>query len=182
MKKIVYKLINTAYRAVNKLFMEPGIKASFGSCGRNVKLSYGMDIRGHENIFLGSNVQIGPHALLWTTRAKLIFEEDVLVGPGLTVITGDHRVDVVGKHIIDVTDDEKLPKHDADVKICQGAWIAANVTILKGVTIGEGAVIAAGSVVTKDIEPYSICAGVPCKKIKDRFTPEKLAEHKKLLR
>lgn len=181
-KKVVYKLINTAYRAVNKLFMEPGLKASFGSCGSNVRLSYGMDIRGNENIILGSNVQIGPHALLWTTRAKLIFEDNVLVGPGLSVITGDHRVDVVGKHIIDVTDDEKLPEHDGDVKICQGTWIAANVTILKGVTIGEGAVIAAGSVVTKDVAPYSICAGVPCKKIKDRFTAEELAEHKKLLR
>lgn len=181
MKKIVYKLMNTAYRAVNKILIEQGIKASFGSCGRNVRLSYGMDIRGYENIFMGSNIQIGPHALLWTTRAKLLFEDNVLVGPGLTVITGDHRIDIIGKHIIDVSDDEKLPEHDADVKICQGVWIAANVTILKGVTIGEGAVIGAGSVVTKDIEPYSICAGVPCKKIKARFTQEELVEHKKLL-
>lgn len=181
MKKLVYKILNTVFRAFNKLFIQPGMKSAFGSCGSNVKLSYDIDIRGSENIHIGSNVQIGPHALLWTTRAKLTFEDNILVGPGLTVITGDHRVDVIGKHIINVTDEEKLPEHDADVKICQGVWIAANVTILKGITIGEGAVIAAGSVVTKDVEPYSICAGVPCKKIKDRFTQEELVEHKKML-
>ena len=41
-----------------------------------------------------------------------------------------------------------------------------NVTILKGVTIGEGAVIAAGSVVTRDIPPHALGAGVPCRVIK----------------
>lgn len=40
---------------------------------------------------------------------------------------------------------------------------------LEGVTIGEGSIIAAGSVVTKDLEPYSIYAGVPARKVGDRF-------------
>ncbi len=182
MKKIIYKLMNTAYRSVNKLFIEPGIKASFGSCGSNVKLSYDMDIRGNENIFMGSNIQIGPHALLWTTRAKLVFKDNILVGPGLTVITGDHRIDIKGRRIIDITNNEKLPEHDVDVIIEEDVWIGANVTILKGVTIGEGAVVAAGAVVTKNLEPYAICAGVPCKKIKERFTEEGIEEHKRLLK
>ena len=154
--------MNTAYRSVNKLFIEPGIKASFGSCGSNVKLSYDMDIRGNENIFMGSNIQIGPHALLWTTRAKLVFKDNILVGPGLTVITGDHRIDIKGRRIIDITNNVILPEHDVDVIIEEDVWIGANVTILKGVTIGEGAVVAAGAVVTKNLEPYAICAGVPC--------------------
>jgi len=45
-------------------------------------------------------------------------------------------------------------------------WIATRSTILKGVTIGRGAVVAAGSVVTKDVPPYTIVAGVPAKVIK----------------
>lgn len=44
--------------------------------------------------------------------------------------------------------------------------------ILSGVTIGRGAVVAGGSVVTKDVEPYSIVAGNPAKKIKMRFNQE----------
>jgi acetyltransferase-like isoleucine patch superfamily enzyme len=54
------------------------------------------------------------------------------------------------------------------VTIGDRAWISCRVTILPGVTIGEGAVVAAGSVVTKDVEPYSINAGIPSKKIGDR--------------
>ena len=45
-------------------------------------------------------------------------------------------------------------------------WIGSGVIVMQGVTIGEGAVIGAGSVVTKDIPPYSIAVGNPCKVIK----------------
>lgn len=48
-------------------------------------------------------------------------------------------------------------------------WIAPNVIIVTDIKIGNGAVIGAGAVVTKDVEPYSIVAGVPAKKIKMRF-------------
>ena len=46
-------------------------------------------------------------------------------------------------------------------------WIGAGVIILSGVTIGECSVVGAGAVVTKDVEPYTIVAGVPARKIKD---------------
>ena len=42
-------------------------------------------------------------------------------------------------------------------------WIGSNSTILKGVTIGEGSVVAAGAVVTKDVPPMTVVAGVPAK-------------------
>lgn len=51
-------------------------------------------------------------------------------------------------------------------------WIAANATICRGVVVGNGAVIAAGAVVTKDVEPYTIVAGIPAKPIKKRFSNE----------
>jgi acetyltransferase-like isoleucine patch superfamily enzyme len=47
-------------------------------------------------------------------------------------------------------------------------WIGANVTVVDGVTVGAHSVIAAGAVVTRDVEPYSIMAGVPARRIKDR--------------
>lgn len=46
-------------------------------------------------------------------------------------------------------------------------WIGANVTVLPNVTIGKCSVIGAGSVVVQDIEPYTVNAGVPAKKIRD---------------
>lgn len=57
-------------------------------------------------------------------------------------------------------------EHDAPVTIGAHAWIGLNCIILKGVTIGEGAMIAAGSVVTRDVPPGTLAAGVPARVIK----------------
>jgi len=66
------------------------------------------------------------------------------------------------------------------VIICDDVWVGLGSIILSGVTIGEGSIIAAGSVVTKDVEPYSIYAGNPARKIRDRFeTSSELDEHKR---
>ena len=50
-------------------------------------------------------------------------------------------------------------------------WIGRRVMIMPGVKIGEGCVIGAGAVVTKDIPPYSVAAGVPAKVVKTRMNP-----------
>lgn len=56
----------------------------------------------------------------------------------------------------------------APVSIGERAFIGARAIVLPGVSIGEGAAVAAGSVVTKDVEPYAIVAGVPAKPIGSR--------------
>lgn len=57
-------------------------------------------------------------------------------------------------------------------EIGNDVWIAANACICRNVKIGNGAVIAAGAVVTKDVEPYTIVAGVPARPINKRFSQE----------
>ena len=59
-----------------------------------------------------------------------------------------------------------------DLKIGNDVWIGCNSTILRGVRIGDGAIIAANAVVTKDVPPYAIVAGVPAKIIKYRFSDD----------
>ena len=63
---------------------------------------------------------------------------------------------------------ESLPR----TYIGADVWIGEGVKIRAGVTVGDGAIIGAGSVVTKDIPPYAVCAGVPCKEIRKRFPIE----------
>ena len=51
-------------------------------------------------------------------------------------------------------------------------WIGARVILMDGINVGNGAIVAAGSIVTKDVPPYAIVAGVPAKVIRQRFEPE----------
>lgn len=60
------------------------------------------------------------------------------------------------------------------VIIGNDVWIGEGVFVKEGVTIGDGAIIGAHSVVTKDVEPYAIVAGVPAKLIRYRFSEEEI--------
>lgn len=66
--------------------------------------------------------------------------------------------------------------YDAPVEIGNDVWIASNVCVLRSVKIGDGAVIGAGAVVTHDVGSYEIWAGVPAKKIGQRFSDEIISE------
>lgn len=148
----------------------PIYKRAMKSCGRNVYLRpMSSDFKGLENLSIGEGSSIPKGSTFYCTKAPLTIGRKVVFGPKPTIITGDHRIDIPGKYIIDVTDDEKLPENDQPVTIEDGCWIGANVTILKGVTIGHDSVVAAGSVVTRSCEPYSIIGGVPAKFIRKRF-------------
>ena len=59
-----------------------------------------------------------------------------------------------------------------DTFIGNDVWIGQNAVILHGVRIGDGAIIGASSVVARDIEPYTVCAGNPAKRIRKRFDDE----------
>lgn len=156
----------------------PIYKRAMAHCGKGVYLRpMSSDIKGLENLSVGDRTSIPKGSTFYCTKAPLSIGKKVIFGPKPTIITGDHRIDIIGKHIIDVTDDEKLPENDMPVVIEDGCWIGANVTILKGVTIGRGSVVAAGAVVTKSCAPYSIIGGVPAKLIKMRFSEEEIAEH-----
>lgn len=76
----------------------------------------------------------------------------------------------------------KYPKGENDYHVVIGndVWIGCNCLIIEGVKIGDGAIIGAGAVVTKDVPPYSIVAGVPAKVIKYRFTEEQISSLEKI--
>ena len=157
-------------------------KRCMKQCGKDVYLRpMSSDIKGLRNLSIGDGTLVPKGCTFYCTGAELKIGRKVIFGPKPTIITGDHRIDIVGKHIIDITTEEKKPENDLPVVIEDGCWIGANVTILKGVTIGRESVVAAGAVVTKSCEPYSIIGGVPAKLIRMRFTPEQIVEHERLL-
>ena len=151
-----------------KLFTFPKIKKSCKSFGDSSTIEPGFYCMGIENLEIGSKVYIGPNATFLCTRAALRLGDGTIAGPGLTIVTGDHRIDLVDVPFSELSDEDKLPENDVPVIIEGNVWIGANVTILKGVTVGKGAVIGAGSVVTKDVPTNGIAVGVPSKVIKYR--------------
>ena len=134
-----------------------------------------------ENVFLGDSCHIGRNNIFLTFKAEVRIGNYFMSGPNVVFITGNHRTDIVGKPMEQVTNNEKKAIDDQDIVIMDDVWIGANAIILKGITIGEGSIVGAGSVVTKDVEPYTIVAGNPAKKIKPRFTDEQITEHKRIL-
>lgn len=127
--------------------------------GDHAIIYHGAEIRAHSKLYIGNGSIIGDNAIL-DARNGILIGENVNLSSRVSIWTEQH--------------DHRDPwfrcnSNDSfKVDIGDRVWIGPNVTILHSITIGEGAVIAAGSVVTKNIEPYSIYAGVPAKKIGDR--------------
>lgn len=167
---LAYRILDGISRAYNKLLLMPSLRCSFASCGENVTLGRRSEISGAGNIYIGHDVYLGPGATLLTTRAKIRIGNYVMSGPNLTVVTGDHRTDIVDRPMMELTDKDKLPDNDQDVVIGNDVWMGSGVTILKGVHISDHCVIAAGAVVTKDVEPeFSIWGGVPARCLGSRL-------------
>jgi acetyltransferase-like isoleucine patch superfamily enzyme len=104
---------------------------------------------------IGSQVWIGPQS--YFDARNLIIEDDVGWGPGAKVLGSTHTGFPIDVPIIQTDLEIKL------VKIETGADIGMNAVILPGVTVGKGSIVGAGSVVTKDVPPFAIVAGVPAR-------------------
>ena len=148
---------------------------SFSKCGSGFSLRERTTIVGKNNMHLGNNVSLGANFLCLSTRAKVFIGNDVMFGPNVSVITGDHRTDLLTKPMMFVADEEKLPENDQDIVFEGDNWVGAGAIVLKGVVIGKGSVIAAGAVVNCDVPRFSIVGGVPAKVIGARGASEGLA-------
>lgn len=90
-------------------------------------------------------------------RGGIHIGNSVSISCKVNIITGSHDVNSKDFHGI-----------YTPIKIDDYVWLGIGCTILQGVTIGQGAVVCAGAIVTKDVSPYEIVAGIPAKKIGTR--------------
>ena len=109
------------------------------------------------DVLIGDYTRIGLHN---TIIGPVKIGHHVNLAQGITVTALNHNFDDTNKRI-----DEQGVSTNA-VTIEDDVWIGANAVILPGVTIGNHCVVAAGAVVTKDVPPHSLVAGVPAKVIK----------------
>ena len=134
--------------------------------------TFAANIFDHKRVHVGNHSYGGIFCLNHNDTAVLNIGNYVSIGPDVTFIpASDHGTGTVStfpyKTKMVTGETEALSK--GDITIEDDVWIGCGATILSGVTVGQGSVIAAGTVVTKDIPPYSVAAGVPAKVIRCRF-------------
>lgn len=125
--------------------------------GDNTKIGTFVEIQ--KNATIGKNCKISSHTFIC---------EGVHIGDGVFV---GHNVIFINDKIPRAVNPDGSLQTEADWKLEEtfvknGASIGSSATILCGVTIGENAIVGAGAVVTKDVPPNTIVAGVPAKVIK----------------
>jgi acetyltransferase-like isoleucine patch superfamily enzyme len=109
------------------------------------------------DVMIGNHTRIGLHN---TIIGPVEIGSHVNLAQGITVTALNHNFDDTEKRI------DEQGVSTKPVTIEDDVWIGANAVILPGVTIGNHCVVAAGAVVTKDVPPHSLVAGVPAKVIK----------------
>ena len=151
----------------NKFFFKTNAKIVIG-INSIVEANFYFD-KEDATIKIGDRTFIGGSKLI--AARKIEIGDDVLISWGCSII--DHHSHSLNFELRkrDVLNALKGYKDWSDIKIKEtiienGAWIGFESRILAGVTIGEGAVVAAGSIVTKDVAPYTLVAGIPAKFIK----------------
>ncbi len=119
-------------------------------------------LRFTESVFIGAKTSVGPQCCVWGgwSTAEVRIEGNVLLGPGVVVVAGNHGTAGTGPV-------REEPIVEQDVFIGEGAWIGAHATVV-GCRIGRGAVVGAGAVVLQDVPDLAIAVGSPARVVGTR--------------
>ena len=135
----------------NRLIRCFGVQAS-----NNVLFWPGFSVRNPKGLIIEDGVSIGPKCLL-DARKGLTIHRNAVIAYEAIIWSLNHDYN-----------DKFFCGKGAHTEIGAFAWICSRAIILPGVNVGEGAIVASGAIVTKDVPPYSIVAGVPAKLIGKR--------------
>lgn len=139
-------------------------------------------LKSSNNITVGKETYYnGEIKLVASEKSKILIGNYCAFGNNLKIITLNHDYNypsILGKfyktyfnssHPGELNNNPTIERTKGNVYIGSDVWIGDDVTILSGVKIGHGCCIGTKSLVTKDLPPYSICGGIPCKVLKYRY-------------
>lgn len=135
------------------------LKDSLASCGSDVQLHYPVTIEQPECVHVGSKVSIVAYTHIWGAGG-------VSIGNGVAIATHVAITSVTHDYTKAAWYDTIIHK---PVVIADDVWIGSNAVIMPGITVGKGAVVGAGAIVTRDVAPGAIVAGVPARQIGSRL-------------
>lgn len=148
---------------LNVVIFHPDLVNLYGcSIGDETKVGAFVEIQ--KNVAIGKRCKISSHSFICE---GVTIEDEVFVGHGV-MFTNDvyPRATNADGSLQTQADWEVLP-----TKVCRGASIGSHATVLPSLTIGEGALVGAGAVVTRDVPPFAVVAGVPARVVVRREVP-----------
>jgi acetyltransferase-like isoleucine patch superfamily enzyme len=137
------------------------MRARGARIGARPKIWRDVWVDDYRKLAIGDDVSLGKSAMLLCLGGLTIGNE-VMIAHGAQIVSAGHRIPEPGESM------RFSGLEAAPIAIHDGAWIGAGAIVLPGTTIGAGAIVAAGAVVTKDVAPRSIVAGVPAEAIGSR--------------
>lgn len=158
-----------------KIHLSIGYLASFSS-----DCKFGKFVTLHQEVSL-TNVSIGNYSYVAarTRVTNATIGMFSCIGPEVIIGVGKHPTrDFVSSHPMFYSNmrqgqvtlvERPLFSESSEIIIGNDVWIGSRVIVLDGVTVGDGSIIGAGAVVTRDVPPYAVVAGVPAKLIRYRF-------------
>lgn len=158
MQQILFSLPRFRFLGI---FKKAFLISNGAKVGKRCSFYPGVWIAPGRKLVLGDDVDLALGVII-TTSGGVTIGDRTLVGYRAQIISANHVIPECRGRIFGAGHDK------APVAIGNDVWIGANSIVLPGVTIGDGAVVAGGSIVSKDVEPFTIVAGVPAKKVKDR--------------
>lgn len=118
---------------------------------------------GAAGITIGAHTHLQPGCILNALVSNIIIGSNCMIGAQCAFLPYQHGFADLSRPM------NKQPLTSrGDIVLADDVWLGARVTVLDGVVIGQGAIIGAGAVVTKDVPPYTIAAGVPARIIRSR--------------
>jgi carbonic anhydrase/acetyltransferase-like protein (isoleucine patch superfamily) len=138
-------------------------RSRLGRCGQRVTMMSGCKIFCPQAVFIGDDVGVNLGVVIDACDGgRIEIGNSIGIGPYCVLRAADH-----GFADPNVTF-RKQPHVPGTIVIEDDVWLGSHVVVTRNVRIGRGSVIGAHSVVTKDIPPYSVAAGVPARVIKSR--------------
>ena len=147
-----------------RFYYPRGVRLSFADGAeikRDVRVGRDGEVSGHATLAIGVGSQILSDCHL-DCSADITIGAGTHIGRACSIYTHTHQTDSREVPVLE------SPVNTAPVVIGSDVMIYSEVVILPGITIGDGAVVAVRSVVTRDVEPYAIVAGVPAEKVGER--------------
>jgi acetyltransferase-like isoleucine patch superfamily enzyme len=154
-------------------FVGPGVKLEIGrgavvELGRWCWIGHGTKIRAHEGVVkIGAKSVLGQECTI-SSFQRVAIGRECIVADRVMLIDFDHGVVEQERPI------RLQGIYKRDVKVGHNCWIGYGACILRGVTVGDNSVIGTSSVVTKDLPPNSVSAGIPARVLRMREEPERL--------